>query len=605
MSFLGICLLGLGLLQAQLSPGDLSEAHAHLEGISNCTACHDLGNKVTNQKCLECHEDIQSLLTQNKGYHAHSSVRNQDCFECHSEHHGRRFDALRFDQDEFDHLLTGYELEGAHDRIDCRECHKPDYIADPDIRKRENTFLGLGQECLDCHTDYHQETLPTDCRSCHEMEAWSPASLFDHDETDYPLAGAHREVECIECHRGTIRNGQEFQEFSGIRFNDCIDCHDDPHESRIAGACAQCHSVQSFTRFIGQRRFNHNTTDFALRGAHQTTDCFECHDRTSNPLTVFGDQTETNEDNCISCHEDYHEGKYGPACVDCHQESSFLDLKDMSFFDHTVADFQLEGLHLGVDCRECHTTRFSDAIAFNECRNCHEDYHEGEFESIAGNPDCESCHTVDHGFDYSMYSLEQHQETSFPLEGAHMATPCFACHLDEREERWTFRNIGNTCVDCHDNIHEGYISESYYPENECVACHGQDAWSAVAFDHDQTDWPLTGQHALADCRDCHFEVLDDLTLTEQAFISLGTDCVTCHENVHGDEFEIDGVTDCTRCHGTNSWFPEVFDHNTTRFPLDGRHAEIDCMACHAVEQEDGTSLVIYQIERFECADCHN
>ncbi|MDD2995319.1 MAG: hypothetical protein PHP99_03775, partial [Paludibacter sp.] len=47
---------------SQISPGDLSEAHAHLEGLSNCTQCHTVGEKVTREKCLDCHKEIKSNI---------------------------------------------------------------------------------------------------------------------------------------------------------------------------------------------------------------------------------------------------------------------------------------------------------------------------------------------------------------------------------------------------------------------------------------------------------------------------------------------------------------------------------------------------------------
>ena len=34
-------------LHAQLSPGPLTNAHASLEGITNCTQCHTLGEKIS------------------------------------------------------------------------------------------------------------------------------------------------------------------------------------------------------------------------------------------------------------------------------------------------------------------------------------------------------------------------------------------------------------------------------------------------------------------------------------------------------------------------------------------------------------------------------
>lgn len=164
-------LFGFNPSWAQLSPGDLTDAHQHLEGLGNCTQCHTIGDAVTDKKCLACHEDIQNLLDQKRGYHHSTEVRSKTCVDCHSEHHGRKFEMSRFDQEKFDHDLTGYPLEGAHaDVQECKDCHKAEYITDLEIRKRENTFLGLQEACVSCHDDYHQETLTDDCISCHSSD---------------------------------------------------------------------------------------------------------------------------------------------------------------------------------------------------------------------------------------------------------------------------------------------------------------------------------------------------------------------------------------------------------------------------------------------------
>ncbi|MBT8180938.1 MAG: hypothetical protein KJO53_05055, partial [Eudoraea sp.] len=421
---------------SQISPGDLSTAHSDLEGMSNCTLCHDISKKVSNAKCLDCHKVIKSLLSSNQGYHASSRVKNKDCFECHSDHHGRNFDMVRFDQNTFNHNLTGYALEGKHEEVDCRKCHAPDNIANSDIRKRKGTFLGLDDACLSCHDDFHQKTLSNDCLSCHNMNAFKPVTNFDHNETDYPLNGEHINVDCIECHQMTTRNGVRFQEFTDLPFSDCKACHTDPHNNQLKGQCKQCHTETSFSRFIGKGRFNHNVTGFSLKGQHTSIDCFACHDRSSNPIAVFQDNIDITENNCVACHEDQHEGIYGTDCVKCHQESSFLALKDMDFFDHTITDYPLTGEHIDVDCTKCHVERFSTPIDFTACNNCHSDYHNGEFTDNGISPDCVECHSLDNGFDYSLFTLERHQTTSFPLEGAHTATPCFACHISEDDERW-------------------------------------------------------------------------------------------------------------------------------------------------------------------------
>lgn len=527
------CLISLLMLLsfttfAQISPGDLTDAHKELEGMGNCTECHVLGERLpSTAKCLACHEDIQSLMDANHGYHASIEVVDKECVVCHSEHHGREFDMMRFDQDNFDHDLTGYILEGGHLGIDCRECHQPDYILDSEIAARENTFLGLEEDCKTCHEDYHQNTLGDDCASCHNFEDFRPAPGFDHDDSEYPLVGAHIEVDCIECHAMTTLNGKEFQEFTDLEFNDCVSCHEDPHDSQLAGTCTQCHNEEAFTSFVGDTGFDHNTTDFELKGKHQEVSCFECHQNTSEPLIVFQDHLGVGQSECIACHEDIHEGRFGDNCAECHNEENWLMAGVLDDFNHDLTSYPLVGMHVAIDCKECHTTeKYTDPLAFDNCFDCHDDYHEGEFMVKNTQTNCVECHSLEVGFEETLYTIEQHQDTNFPLEGAHLATPCSACHLpDEEPAHWTFRNLGADCIDCHDDIHRGQFAEA-------------------------------------------------------------------------------GTTDCTTCHGSEDWFPHLFDHDNTAFALEGRHAEVECAACH-LPTEKGETFVEYQIPKFECVDCHS
>lgn len=588
---------------AQLSPGDLSKPHAKLEGLTNCTECHELGKKVSNKKCLDCHKEIKKLINQEKGYHSSSEVIKKDCFVCHSDHHGRKFEMIMIDENLFDHDKTGYILEGKHESTDCRKCHEPDKIEDKSLKNINTTFLGLDDKCISCHDDYHQETLSTnDCLSCHDMDAFRPATEFDHNDTEYILLGKHKDVDCKECHKKINRNGKEFQEFAGIEYTDCKSCHEDVHNNQLKGKCSQCHSEKSFSAFKGAGNFNHNVTGFTLKGAHKKTDCFECHTKTQDPKLVFKDKIKTSENNCVECHTDNHKGKYGKDCATCHSENSFLSLKSMDIFDHTVADYPLEGMHLQVDCKECHKKRFSTPIEFAQCKNCHDDYHNKEFDKNGVSPDCKECHSLNNGFDYSLYTLEQHQETDFPLEGAHNATPCYSCHVSE--EKWTFKNIGNKCTDCHNDIHKNYISNKYYPDNSCISCHSNEAWDRVEFDHKLTGWPLQGKHQATACKSCHFNTEDKGKEPIQMFKNLKKECSACHENIHEDQFAIEGKTDCNRCHNPENWFPKKFDHNKTAFPLKGKHAEIECKECHISTVKNDKTIINYKIGKTECIDCH-
>lgn len=514
-------------LLAQISPGKLANAHAQFEGVANCTKCHELGNKVPDSKCLDCHTEIKILINQRKGYHSSSEVKSKTCVECHNDHHGRNFEMIRFSEENFNHNLAGYKLEGRHDRIDCRDCHKPDYIENVDIRKRELTFLGLSHECLSCHDDYHQGTLAEDCLSCHNnFNEFKPAARFDHNQADFKLKGAHQEVDCISCHKKTTRQGKEYQEFKDLKFS-----------------------------------------------------------------------------SCISCHKDVHQGKFGTNCLECHTEESFQKLRSMNSFNHSRTDFPLEGLHRFVDCKSCHKGNFTKAISFSKCTHCHDDYHKGEFKKNNDSPDCKECHTVNKSFEYTLFGLEEHQLSSFPLDGAHLATPCIDCHVSENH--WTFRNIGTKCVDCHQDIHSGQIKEDFYPDFNCTSCHNTGRWNEIAFDHNLTNWKLEGKHKEVSCRECHFENSSDETTEKQNFTALSNNCINCHDNIHGNQFNIDGFTDCSRCHDiTENWPANNFIHNNTKFPLDGRHKDIDCRECHKEKVIDGKLSVEYKIESFRCIDCH-
>ncbi len=275
--FFGFLLWGATDGYAQLSPGELTHSHADLEGIRNCTKCHVLGDKVSNDKCLDCHKVLKSRINARKGYHASREVKGKECASCHSEHHGRQFEMIRFEEKTFDHQLTGYDLTGAHQKIDCRDCHKPDLISDREIKFRKNTYLGLGQECLACHEDSHQKTLGNDCASCHSTDAFAPAARFDHNKTDFALAGKHRDVDCAECHLKEMREGKSFQRFADIPFAQCSSCHDDPHQNQHLKRCDECHTEQAFSDRRQLFRYNHSRTNFPLKGKHRQTACAECH----------------------------------------------------------------------------------------------------------------------------------------------------------------------------------------------------------------------------------------------------------------------------------------------------------------------------------------
>lgn len=521
---------------SQLSPGDLAQPHAHLEGMANCTKCHTLGSKISNDKCLACHTEIKTRIDKKTGFHSSSQVYKKSCIICHSDHHGRQYQIIHFDKNKFDHQTTGYKLEGKHSIAECSDCHQSNHIVDLAVKKKKSTYLGLGRECLTCHEDYHQKSLSSNCASCHTFESFKPAEKFDHNKSDFVLKGKHKTVDCIKCHEKSMVNGKSFQKFSGLRFN-----------------------------------------------------------------------------GCVNCHKDVHNNSFGQKCSDCHVEESFKVIKSLNKFDHSLTNFKLEGRHVAVACNKCHKGSYTDPLKHEKCSDCHNDYHKGDFTGKNKQIDCCSCHNV-HGFSPSSFTIEQHNTAAFKLEGAHLATPCIACH--KKEADWKFRNIGSKCSDCHQDIHKEHLDQKYYPESNCLACHSVESWKEIAFNHSVTRFPLQGKHKVQSCRSCHVNNAVSLnnpgnqansqsgSQTVLHFTGLPSACGHCHADEHAGQFSANGSTECSKCHSPESWLNTLFNHDNARFKLDGRHKDIACIECHPTVEKENNQYVLYKTGKIKCADCH-
>ncbi len=512
-----------GIAGAQISPGDLAKPHEFLEGVSNCTKCHTLGNKITGGKCLDCHTEILERIRTSKGYHSSSAVRDKQCIECHSDHHGKNFQLVRLNTTGFDHALTGFTLSKPHSVLACKDCHKTELIKDQKIRNKQFTYLGVGESCLTCHSDYHLGTLSPSCLDCHGPEAFKTAPSFSHDKARFRLLGKHRNVDCIKCHKIETVRGNKFQEFRGVAFASCVNCHKDPHNN-----------------------------------------------------------------------------KFGQDCAKCHSEVSFTTIKGISKFDHNKTGYPLEGMHLTVDCRACHKTNLTDPLKYNRCTDCHQDYHKGQFTKNGNSPDCAECHSVK-GFTLFTYTVEQHNKSQFPLNGAHAAQPCTDCHKKQKD--WSFRGIGTECRDCHPDIHKSFITAKYFPDENCRVCHVEQTWKTVSFDHSKTDFPLTGAHINQSCASCHITRTGGV-ITDQRFAGLGTNCTACHKDIHLGQFDKNGSETCRNCHVTENWKPSGFDHSKTAFMLDGKHVKVPCSGCHKPVQQGQNTFILYKIKDFRCESCH-
>jgi len=199
---------------------------------------------------------------------------------------------------------------------------------------------------------------------------------------------------------------------------------------------------------------------------------------------------------------------------------------------------------------------------------------------------CEVCHNPESWTVKTKKNSFDHTQTGFQLIGQHQTAECRKCHVD-----LVFSNAKPTCISCHKDMHQQTAGQ------DCERCHTPDSWlvSNITEIHQQSRFPLNGQHAQTDCYSCH------KSGSLLRFDPMGTECSDCHTGNYNATIEPSHVAskfpkDCILCHTEKRWQPAKFDHNTsTTFPLAGSHIGIECSACHA---KGYTATATY------CASCH-
>ena len=506
-------------LYSQISPGDLTKAHAELEGMSNCTQCHDLGKQVSKAKCLNCHTEIADLMNQNRGFHSNSEVVSKDCWSCHGEHFGRTFQMVRFDQDKFNHIKTGFEIKSSHQKLECKQCHKSEFILEPKLQLKQKTFLGLNTECKNCHDDVHQETLGSNCANCHNEDKFKPASKFSHENTKFILTGKHNRVDCIKCHILETKTKKVFQKFANVKFNNCTDCHKDVHAGKFGDNCKSCHDTNSFKEVNIANGFNHSKTNFPLIGKHKIVKCENCHKGSLTNRLKYK--------NCTNCHEDFHKGEFQKNnrqvdCKECHNENGFSP-STFTIEQHRISNFELANAHAATPCTACHRKEinWTFRIENDKCISCHENIHKKEInEKYFDENRCESCHTTT----LWKHVNFDHAKTDFELLGKHKTTICSDCHIKYDGSKiinQKFAELNQNCTQCHNDIHFGQFIED--AKELCLNCHTNDNWNPTLFDHSKTKFILDGAHNKLDCTKCH----KILKKGEQQYINYKIEDVTC------------------------------------------------------------------------------
>jgi hypothetical protein len=205
-------------------------------------------------------------------------------------------------------------------------------------------------------------------------------------------------------------------------------------------------------------------------------------------------------------------------------------------------------------------------------------------------------------------------ELSAPHAGLEGVGNCTSCHA-------LGKNIDNEkCLACHTDIAERITRRTGFHgslvSHKCVECHKEHhgrefrivRFDSTHFDHERAGFTLKGKHTRIGCASCHHpsHLKDERVRSNAArvksgtFLGLGRECLSCHKDQHGGQFK----KACTDCHGQESWKPVTgFAHERTRFPLTGKHQQVECGKCHKAPSTGGT--VAYAGVKFAtCSSCH-
>jgi hypothetical protein len=486
----------------------------------------------------------------------------------------------------------------------CTGCHS-------EIRERLSNKRGFhaavvksgagDQDCARCHTEHLGPNF--------NIVKWEPShDDFDHRQTGYALAGKHAGLACNRCHtaknvspaeRKLIRVKDPAHTYLGVS-PQCTTCHADEHRGQLDPDCARCHGFQSWKPAGG---FDHEKTRYRLTGLHEKVACGGCHRTLTQEGKPYVQYKNFPFAACGSCHQDPHRGVFHGGCQDCHSTAGWKQVRTSSIFDHDRTQFPLHGAHAQVDCSRCHrTSNFKEPVPHARCADCHApDPHKGQFPG----QDCAACHNEDR-WKPSLYTVERHQSSAYPLLGKHATVSCAKCHLAAGADTLYHVKHG-ACFDCHQDAHGRQFAAAPYFDS-CQLCHTVDGFRPSTFTlarHQETRFHLAGGHAATACMECHKPPAGRYPPPPAQYKFATLACVGCHQDPHQGASAAPAKQGCEVCHSVRSW-KEIgaFDHSATQFPLHGAHRAVACAGCHRPEGVGTARQIVFQGAPSACTGCH-
>jgi hypothetical protein len=518
----------------------------------------------------------------------------------------------------FDHLSTGFELDGVHRDLPCESCHI------------NAVFKGTPRNCGTCHiqgspygatpkTANHILT-SNNCAACHNTIAFRPDVHFSHAE----VMGS-----CVSCHNGKIAQGEG--PTHPATSNDCAACHTvlswNPPKAvdhtqiplAVQGFCIICHNGTAATG----KNVGHIQTNL---------ECGDCH-TTINWMGADFDHTGITT-NCFSCHNGTKavgkQGSHMPTtntCENCH--TTGIGTKTPSWvpskFDHTqmsvntcatchsgsvkISTGTVEGqpanhvppIPSSIDCAVCHgntpAAETWDVLAASimtlhtglnttTCNTCHSG------QTFAGKPAPY--------IPMSMSGISPYKAT--PLAPPHIpvlaGTDCSACHGPAYQSGGfgpatamsvkTHTFVSSTCDTCHDTGKNFYVGsgtalqlrpadhlssgDANMVSGDCAMCHTTKDWTSSTMPVGHMPNPSN-----LGCATCHTKAPSDYTPATLASLAV------LHTGIAGN---------CGQCHGNNvaalTWANNYTPKDALLTPAHIPYLTgTDCSSCHTANYVTG------------------
>ncbi len=186
---------------------------------------------------------------------------------------------------------------------------------------------------------------------------------------------------------------------------------------------------------------------------------------------------------------------------------------------------------------------------------------------------------------------------------------CGACHAPPGSAR----PMAVRCLECHADVRKDFTDTSTLhgavaDARRCTSCHTEHHGAQASLTsmtgfttaHDQLGFALDAHRRLDSgqpftCESCH---------AKSSFTFEASGCESCHREYQAPFIRThvaEWGADCQSCHdGRDRFSRGRFSHDSTDYPLTGKHQSTACAACHT----GVTGLSGYAQTPADCASCH-